>query len=293
MKLVVIGASGLVGSHVWKLASKTGLSVTGTTRSAASTSLRQLQAADETTLKVFLESEKPDAVVYAAGWTWVDGCEKDSARSRRENHDYPVWVAKWCQARGAKFAYFSTSYVFDGHKRNYKETDAVSPINVYGRDKADAEKSILEATAGSALILRLISVWGQEAAQKNFFYQVQRAIETGASMVLPADQCGNPSWAGDIAEWTLKLIDVGQSGVWHLAGSSPDMTRPEWARRIANGLKKAGRTGELKLTECSTQELKQPALRPLLAGMNTEKVQAFHAITCRSPEDLNGLINNF
>lgn len=293
MKLVVIGASGLVGSHVWKLASKTGWSVTGTTRSADSTSLRQLEVADETALKAFLESEKPDAVVYAAGWTWVDGCEKDPARSRRENHDYPVRVAKWCQARGAKFAYFSTAYVFDGHKRNYKETDAVSPINVYGRDKADAEKSILDATAGSALILRLICVWGQEAAQKNFFYQVQRAIETGAPMVLPADQCGNPSWAGDIAEWTLKLIDVGQSGVWHLAGSCPDMTRPEWARRIANGLKQAGRTGELKLTECSTQELGQPALRPLLAGMNTEKVQAFHAITCRSPEDLNGLINNF
>jgi dTDP-4-dehydrorhamnose reductase len=275
------------------MASKMGFIVTGTTRLAESSNLRKLDVTSEGVLVDFFESEKPDAVIYAAGWTWVDGCERDPARSRRENHDFPIFAAKWCHARGVKFIFYSTSYVFDGRVGNYKEADAVSPINVYGRDKADAERAILDVTTGSALILRLICVWGQEVAQKNFFYQVLRAAETGAPMVLPIDQCGNPTWAGDVAEWTLKLIEAGRSGIWHLAGANSEMTRPEWAKCIARGLNKTGRTGELKITECSTRELGQAALRPLLAGMNTEKVQAFHAITCRSPEDLNGLINNF
>ncbi len=292
MKFVVIGASGLVGSHVWQLGSKTGLDVVGTTRSADSSMLRQLDVADEVALTKLLESEKPDAVVYTAGFTWADGCEKDPSRSRLENYHYPLRVAKWCQARGVRLLYYSTAYVFNGHLGNYIETDIVSPINVYGSDKADVEKAILDVTGGNALVARLMCVWGQEVAQKNFLYQVLRAVDTGAEMVMPSDQRGNPTWAGDIAEWTLKLIEKRQSGIWHLAGPYPQMTRLDWAHSIVGGLSQVGRPVKLNAKACATKHLGQIASRPLFAGMNTSKAQSFHPISCRNPDDLVGVISN-
>lgn len=286
MIFVVLGGSGLVGSHVMEAGAAAGHRMVGTTRAAGSATLRQLELADGDATIRLLEQEAADVVVYAAGWTWVDGCEGDSARSRRENFEQPLAVARWCARRGARFVYYSTSYVFDGADGDYVETDSVSPRNVYGRHKADAEVAVLDSTSGEALVPRLICVWGRESARKNFAYQVRKAVENKAAMTLPCDQRGNPTWAGDIATWSIRLSEQARSGIWHLAGRHPDMTRPEWARRILRGLATSGRAAELRIEERTTDELRPPAPRPLRAGMNTAKAQSFHPLACREPDDL-------
>ncbi len=286
MKIVVLGASGLVGSHVMSSAIDAGHEVVGTTRAADSPVLRCLELGDQGATIGLLEAERPDVVIYAAGWTWVDGCESDPARSRRENLEHPLAVAIWCSRRGVRFLCYSTSYVFDGLRGGYAEGDPVSPINVYGRHKADAEKAILDAAGGTALVARLICVWGREAARKNFAYQVMRAAGGAAPMSLPSDQCGNPTWAGDIADWSVRLCASAAVGIWHLAGPHPDLTRPEWAKRILLGLASAGRPAAVSFDVRPTAEIRPPAARPLRAGMDTAKIQRFHPIVCREPEDL-------
>jgi dTDP-4-dehydrorhamnose reductase len=286
MKIVVLGASGLVGSHVLAEALALGHQAVGTTRAHAPGKLRKLELSDWQATHLLLESEAPSVVIYAAGWTWVDGCEGDPDRSRRENIDQPLAVARWCAARGVKMLYYSSSYVFDGVEGGYVETDTPSPVNVYGRHKADAEKAILDLSGGSSLVARLICVWGCEAARKNFAYQVLRAAEGMATLSLPSDQCGNPTWAGDIATWSVQLCDTSSAGVWHLAGAHQDMCRPEWAERILRGLAASARPSAAKIEKRPTSEIRPPARRPLLAGMDNSKAQSFHLIACREPEDL-------
>ncbi len=286
MKIVVLGASGLVGSHVMSAGLAAGHDVVGTTRAADSPILRRLELGDQRATVSLLEAERPEAVIYAAGWTWVDGCEADPSRSHRENFEQPLSVARWCATRGVRLLYYSTSYVFDGAKGHYSEGDTVSPLNVYGRHKADAEKVIMDVSGGSALIARLICVWGREVARKNFAYQVSKAAETGSALILPSDQSGNPTWAGDVADWSVRLCERSASGVWHLAGPHPGMTRPDWAARILRGLAASGQPAGARLELKVTADLRSPATRPLLAGMDASKVQRFHAVACREPEDL-------
>jgi dTDP-4-dehydrorhamnose reductase len=286
MKIVVLGASGLVGSHVMSAGLAAGHDVVGTTRASGSPSLRCLELGDWGATLALLEAERPEVVIYAAGWTWVDGCEADPSRSRRENFEQPSAAARWCAQRGVRMLYYSSSYVFDGVTGGYAEEDPVSPVNVYGRHKADAEKAILDAAGGAALVARLICVWGREAARKNFAYQVMRAVEGAATLSLPSDQRGNPTWAGDIADWSVRLCTSASAGIWHLAGPHPDLTRPEWAKRILLGLAKGGRPTSVCFDVRTTSEIRPPAARPLRAGMDTTKVQRFHPIVCREPEDL-------
>ena len=168
---------------------------------------------------------------------------------------------------------------------NYTEADAPRPVNVYGRHKAECERRIAEATSGDALILRLIHVWGEEAKGKNFVYQVSRANRAGDELRVSSVHSGNPTWAGDVATWTLGLLQRQAQGIWHLAGDCPQLTRHAWAREILQGLQGLGQTERVRLV---VQAAVDPAAtpRPLASGLDTSKIQTFIPLVCRASHDL-------
>ena len=293
MRILVIGGSGLVGSHLVAEAVAQRHEVTSTYRNFPVRGLVRLDLADAPATRKLLAEVKPDWVVHAAGWTWVDGCESDPVRAQRENCEQPVQLAQLCQEVGSRFAYVSTTYVFDGQSGPYRETDQPNPINVYAKSKWAAEQQIQAVLGGQALIPRVICVWGHEPQQKNFVYQTLKALREGRSLRLPADQIGNPTWAGDIAAWLVGLMELGETGVWNLAGDRENCTRVEWfcairAAALRQGL--ASAAPEPGYEPVATAELKQPALRPLNCGARIQRIQARLPRTPRAPEHLAGLV---
>ena len=293
MRILLVGASGLVGSHVWEEARARQHEVTGTYRHFAVPGLTPLDLGDVAATEKILAEVKPDWVIHAAGWTWVDGCEKEPARARRENCEQPVQLATLCEKSGCRFAYFSTTYIFDGTAGPYSETDTPNPINVYARSKWAAEQQIQDVLSGQALIPRVICVWGREAQQKNFAYQAIKALREGRTLRLPSDQLGNPTWAGDIAWWLLELIERGESGVWNLAGDQENCDRVAWFCAIrdaarASALVPAGTDSGFEAVPTSV--LQQAAPRPLHSGARSAQIQQRCPRTPRQPGDLANLI---
>jgi dTDP-4-dehydrorhamnose reductase len=287
MRILIIGASGLVGSHIVAEALARGHTVLGTYRSYVVPTAIQLDLANESETKKVLESFRPDWVVHAAGWTWVDGCEKNPERAFKENYEQPVNLADACNKRCIKLAYLSSSYVFDGTAGPYLETDRPNPINVYAKAKWKAELTIQEIMRGAALIPRIICVWGFENQKKNFVYQVLRARKEKRRIVLPLDQIGNPTWAGDIAWWLLNLIQDDESGVWNLAGDKDNCTRAEWFGEILKGFGLG--SGEVDVALELTQAINQCAKRPLHSGLNISKISNLYGRKVRSPSNFSGL----
>ena len=71
-----------------------------------------------------------------------------------------VHVARAAAAVGARLVHLSTDVVFDGEKGSpYAEEDEPAPVTDYGRDKADAERAVLEAYPG-ALVVRTSLIYG-------------------------------------------------------------------------------------------------------------------------------------
>ena len=62
-------------------------------------------------------------------------------------------ITKVCEKYKIKLIYFSTGYVYEGIKGNYKEVDAVKPFNNYGLSKLGGECSV--AMYRNSLILRI------------------------------------------------------------------------------------------------------------------------------------------
>jgi dTDP-4-dehydrorhamnose reductase len=68
----------------------------------------------------------------------VDEAEREPEACLRANADAPALLAAACARHGARLVAFSSDLVFDGVRRAwpYVESDAPSPLGVYGRSKA-------------------------------------------------------------------------------------------------------------------------------------------------------------
>ncbi len=111
MRLLVVGASGLVGGAITRAARTRGDDVVGAARSPSGEATLALDLADDGAVARSLASLAPEAVVIASAWPYVDGCESDPARSARENVGTVDNVIESADA-STRIVFFSTDHVF-------------------------------------------------------------------------------------------------------------------------------------------------------------------------------------
>lgn len=268
MRAIVVGGSGQIGGWLLRHLADRGHEGIGTYATVPYPGLSRLNAADMQAASDWVRSERPDVVFYPAGFTWVDGCEKDPDKARSANRDEPLNLARAASAVGARFVYYSTDYVFDGSAGPDDEGSAPNPPNVYGQAKLEAEQAISEELGERALIARTSWVYGPERQGKNFAYQLVKTLKAGKAMVVPSDQRSSPSYGPDVALATIRLVEEGCSGLYHVAGPEV-VTRQEFARAIA----KAFGLDEDLIGSKPTEEMVQGARRPLRGGLRIEKLE--------------------
>lgn len=269
MKAIIVGASGQIGSWLSRLWQKRGHEAVGTYREHAYPGLKKLDTADEESAARLVREVRPDVVFYPAGFTWVDGCERDEPRAYAENLAQPLSMARAAKDAGARFVAFSTDYVFDGRDGPYDESASPRPLSVYGRAKLDAETALARSLGDALLTVRTTWVYGPERQGKNFAYQLARALGEGRPLVCPSDQWSNPSYGPDVARAVVELVLQGVSGLVHVAGPEC-VPRPEFARSVA----RAFRLDASLIEEKPTSELAQPAARPLKSGLKTARLDS-------------------
>ncbi len=269
-RVLIVGASGQVGAAMCRLLRETGREamVLPAARTPCEGSVT-LDLAELREAETLLAREELSAVLCIAGWTHVDACEADPARAMQVNATGPAVLAKYAWRRRVPFVYYSTDYLFDGAFGTpgpYAEDAAVDPLNVYGTTKLAGEERVMEEHP-EALILRTSWVFGEDVQAKNFVYQVLQRLTLGQEVRVPEDQSSTPAYNVDLARATFALLERGAGGVYNACG--PDvLSRLEFARTIAGqfGFGVEGIAG------VKTEVLRQPARRPLLAGLDSEKL---------------------
>ena len=102
----------------------------------------------------YLKKIKPKYLLHAAALSRpMNIHDKKISKSIDLNIIGTANVVKICQKYKIKLIYFSTNYVYPGNKGNYKETDALLPINNYAWSKLGGESSV--KLYKNSLILRL------------------------------------------------------------------------------------------------------------------------------------------
>lgn len=261
MTAVVIGASGLVGGSLLDALKDAGIDVVGTYAGHERRGLLPLDVRDADAVKRVIDSARADVVYMPASLTNVDYCENHP----EESHAINVDGVRHVVATGRRVVYFSSDYVFAGDHGPYRESDPVYPLCVYGDHKVRAEQAI----PADGLILRTTVVYGPEWQRKNFIYRLLSTLRDGQRLRVPHDQVGSPTYAPNLARAAVALERAGCTGVYHVAG-------PERANRYEFALAAADVFGldRQLLDAISTDELRQPARRPLDAGMVSDKAAA-------------------
>ena len=223
MRLLIIGANGLLGSNVVSEARSRGLDVVGTyhsERPSFDISLHQLDLRERDRIASLVDRVEPEAVVNCAALTDVDGCEADPERARAINAAAPGELAAICDGRETAFLHVSTDYVFDGRAEEpYPETAIPNPIQAYGETKLDGERAVSEAAAG-ALLVRLSFVYGVHRGTNSlagFPAWVRDRLDAGEDTPLFTDQHVTPSRAGQAAATMLDLLELDANGTYHVA----------------------------------------------------------------------------
>lgn len=231
----------------------------------------------------------PDVVANAAAMTHVDRCEADPTAAEAANATGPGVLAALCQEIGTLLVHVSTDYVFDGTgTRPYTEADPTAPRSVYGRTKLEGERRVLAAQPG-AIVVRTAWVFGPG---RNFVRTIlEAAVHTlrgeAAALRVVDDQRGSPTYAGDLADGIVGLVDAGASGIFHLANTG---VASWWD--LARAAVDIWGHPELPIAKVHTEEFPRPAPRPAWSVLDTSKADRLGVRLRTWREGLRGYLDS-
>jgi dTDP-4-dehydrorhamnose reductase len=194
VKLLVLGASGQVGSETVRAGGLIGHDVVAVTH-------QMCDITDAAAVNELLEQHRPDAAINCAAWTAVDAAEDNEAAAAALNAEAPALLATACAQRHIRLCHLSTDYVFDGSATSpIPEDAATNPLSAYGRSKLAGEVAVRERCPDH-LIVRSSWIFGGKGPLR-----------------VVADQRGAPTWAGHLGLALARLISIGSAGTYHLTG---------------------------------------------------------------------------
>jgi dTDP-4-dehydrorhamnose reductase len=219
---------------------------------------------DAAGVSALLQKVRPRAVINAAAYTDVDGCERHAQQAFAVNATGPANLAAACRQVGCKLIHVSTDYVFDGRQRHpYDVDDAVNPQGVYGKSKAEGEQRIRDALPDHVIVR---TSWLFGIAGKNFVKTILRLAAERDELRVVADQVGRPTSAADLAAVLLALAQSDLAGTYHFANAG-ECTWHAFATEI---VRQAGLVRPVR--PMCTADLGRPAPRPAYSVLDTRKL---------------------
>ena len=270
MKLLITGASGLLGAELSQMALAKNHRVYAAYNqhkplygTPVDLNILDLEAEQR-----ILDKMKPDAVVHAAALTDVDKCELEKRLAWKTNVEATENVVRLCKKRDIFLIYVSTDYVFDGEKGMYEETDKPAPVNHYGLTKLKGEEAV--QTLDNYCIARGSVIYGSTptTGKTNFALWLIDKLQKKEEVKIATDQWNSPTLNVNMAEMIIEALERRVNGILHTAGATR-LSRHEFAEHIA----KTFNLDTKHITPIQAKHLKWVAKRPKDSSLNVKKAQ--------------------
>jgi dTDP-4-dehydrorhamnose reductase len=220
----------------------------------------------------------PDVIVNAAAYTAVDKAESETELARTINALAPGVLAEEALRAKSWLVHYSTDYVFDGNgDKPWLESDATTPLNVYGATKLEGEQ-LIQQSGCRHLILRTSWVYGARGG--NFIKTMLRLARERDSLNVIDDQIGAPTGADLLADVTAHAIRTALqrpevSGLYHLVAGG-EISWHGYARFVIDFAAHYGidiKVAQDAIKPVPTSAFPTPAKRPHNSRMDTAKLQ--------------------
>lgn len=244
---MVTGAGGMLGRAVVLALSAAGYEVVPCEHGA-------LDVCDLAAVRRLVLQVRPDVVVNCAAYTDVDKAESEPEAAMAVNGLGARNVALACLDAGCELVHISTDYVFSGEKgAPYRIWDACDPINAYGVGKAWGEYYV-RSLLPRHYIVRTSWLFGPGG--RNFVAKVLELASQQRALRVVVDECGCPTFTGDLAEAIVALCRTHAFGIYHVTNSG-------WTTRYELASLAVRLAGiDARVEPVTSEQFERPARRP-------------------------------
>ena len=208
-KIVITGASGLIGSRIIELLSNKFEFIP--------LSLQEMDITNKDSVNKTLNALSYDLILHLAGYTFVDKAEKEQEKTFLINEMGTKNLVEVAISAKKQFIYISTDFVFDGSPHPFTETSIPNPLSVYGLSKFAGEKIVEK----NGMIVRLSYPYRSIFEQKKDIVRTIKSIlEEGKPLVMVADSLMVPTFIDDIAYGLEYLMNNFSLEIFHLVGAN-------------------------------------------------------------------------
>lgn len=239
------------------------------------TDIDTLDITDKAAVQAYLNKNRIHTIINTAAYTAVDQAEKEAEQAYRINAEAVKVLAEAARDHHSRLLHVSTDYVFDGlNHRPYIETDGTHPASAYGRTKLAGEV-LLQETLETAVIVR--TSWLYSETGNNFMKTMLRLGAEREELRVVFDQIGTPTYAGDLAEALLTILDKEEHGayvpgIYHYSNEGV-CSWYDFARKIMElgGL-------SCRVMPIETKNYPTPAARPAYSVLNKTKIKETYGL---------------
>ena len=274
MNILVTGANGQLGNEIQKVSkhSQDHYIFTDVCDGYEKLDITNLDAIRQMVARLDVK-----CIINCAAWTNVDAAETVVDIVEQLNAKAPENLAMAMKEVEGLLVHISTDYVFGGDPYNTpcREDQKGSPTGVYGQTKLHGEQRIL-ATGVKHIIIR--TAWLYSEFGKNFVKTMLSLTATKPQLKVVFDQCGTPTYAGDLADVIYDIIENrkfdNNEGIYHFSNEGV-CSWYDFTKVIAQ---MAGHT-TCDIQPCHSDEFPSPVKRPAYSVLDKSKIKDTFGIT--------------
>lgn len=233
----------------------------------------RLDITDSEAVAEVLAAHAVDVIINCAGYTDVERAESEEEAAFSVNSDAVAVLAGAAKSTGAKLIHISTDYIFNGEASEpYGEDAAPAPLSAYGRSKLAGELAVL-ASGCRYIIIRTSWLFSEHG--RNFVRTILSKSAELPVLKVVSDQVGTPTYAGDLAEFILTLLEpdnIGMQGVFNYTNEGVC----SWYDLACEICELSGNLCEV--IPCRTREYPVRAVRPHYSVLDKTKVKSVFGI---------------
>ncbi|OGT32436.1 MAG: hypothetical protein A3C44_03290 [Gammaproteobacteria bacterium RIFCSPHIGHO2_02_FULL_39_13] len=273
IKTAVIGATGFIGSHLFRQYRAAFSDCIGTSYSKSKGGLISFDLKNTDIHQLKLMETDHQAVIISA-MSNVNWCEAHPTESRDINVSGTLRIIKALSRMNIKIIFLSSGYVFNGRTRSkYQETEKTCPITEYGKQKAEVEKEIPNLT-NNYLICRLSKIYGTAWKDNTLIDEAASSLLQGKIINAADDQYFSPTHVDDVVSMILYAQQKNINGLVNLCNSD------SYSRyHIVSSLAKALQIPSSQVKKVSLNKITGMENRPLNTSLQSS--QLFHPLQCQ------------
>ena len=229
MKILILGASGMLGSYICDLCTNKDyvLCFPYNKNKGRLDFLKPQEVINE------IDQMQPDVVINCVAITSFELCEKSPSEAEQVNAITPGIVSSHCNERGIYFMHISTDHFYNNDEDYaHTEDDPIEIFNSYAKTKFDAENYVLDNP--DALVLRT-SIIGRNKKGTSFLDWITHSIFNKKKVALFDDAYTSFIHCHELSNLIYILIGFQPSGLYNLA-SEEVFSKADFAIALAKQL---------------------------------------------------------